>query len=306
MTDANLLLGYLGSRRAAGRRRRARPRRRAAAAIGALAGELGLDPIACAEGIVRVANAEMVRALRVVTVERGIDPRDYALLAFGGAGPLHAAQIADELGIDTVLCPRASGVLAALGLVVSPAPPRRPAHGAAQSGAALTAEAIAERRRRARRAGSAGARSEPKPSLRATYELRYRGQSFELPVPSGADPTPDELREAFEAEHRGPLRLQRPRADARARDDPGDRDQRRRGGRAAAPAEQPAPPAWPARGHVRRRPARARRAARRAGARRRRIDGPAVVELPESTLLVPPGWPRRSSETGTIVHGRER
>ena len=62
----------------------------------------------------------MVRALRVVTVERGIDPRRYALLAFGGAGPLHAARIADELGITTILCPRASGVLAALGLVVSP------------------------------------------------------------------------------------------------------------------------------------------------------------------------------------------
>ena len=62
----------------------------------------------------------MVRALRVVTVQRGVDPRGYALLAFGGAGPLHAAAIADELGITTILCPRASGVLAALGLVVSP------------------------------------------------------------------------------------------------------------------------------------------------------------------------------------------
>src|SRR5207302_2687043 len=90
------------------------------AAVGSLATELGLDVLACAEGIIRVANAEMVRALRVVTVQRGIDPRQYALLAFGGAGPLHAAQIAEELGIDNVLCPRASGVLAALGLVVSP------------------------------------------------------------------------------------------------------------------------------------------------------------------------------------------
>src|SRR6202012_2635950 len=73
-----------------------------------------------AEGIIRVANAEMVRALRVVTVERGVDPRRYALLAFGGAGPLHAAAIAAELGITQIACPRASGVLAALGLVVSP------------------------------------------------------------------------------------------------------------------------------------------------------------------------------------------
>src|SRR6202042_3992766 len=74
----------------------------------------------CAEGIVRVANAEMLRALRVVTVQRGIDPRRYALLCFGGAGGLHAAAIAAELGITEIVCPRASGVLAALGLVVSP------------------------------------------------------------------------------------------------------------------------------------------------------------------------------------------
>ena len=72
-----------------------------------------------AEGIVKVANAEMVRALRVMTVERGVDPRELALMAFGGAGGLHAAAIAEELGITKILCPRASGVLAALGLVVS-------------------------------------------------------------------------------------------------------------------------------------------------------------------------------------------
>ena len=87
-------------------------------AVGTLANELGLDLLDCAEGIVRVANAEMIRALRVVTVQRGIDPRRLRAVAFGGAGPLHAAAIADELGIETIVCPRASGVLAALGLVV--------------------------------------------------------------------------------------------------------------------------------------------------------------------------------------------
>ena len=78
-----------------------------------------LDRQETAEGIIRVANAEMVRALRVMTVERGVDPRKLALMAFGGAGGLHAAAIAEELGITKILCPRASGVLAALGLVVS-------------------------------------------------------------------------------------------------------------------------------------------------------------------------------------------
>ncbi len=79
--------------------------------MGALAGELGLDPLACAEGIVRVAETEMRRALAVMTVERGIDPRRFALMPFGGAGPLHAASMASELGIERVLCPRACGVL---------------------------------------------------------------------------------------------------------------------------------------------------------------------------------------------------
>ena len=67
----------------------------------------------------RVANQEMVRALRVVTVERGIDPRRFALLPFGGAGPMHAAAIAAEIGIERILCPRAGGVLSALGLCAS-------------------------------------------------------------------------------------------------------------------------------------------------------------------------------------------
>src|SRR5437588_3302457 len=118
VTDANLLLGYLSpeSLLAGGV---SLDTGAAGDAVARLAGELGLEPLACAEGIARVANAEMLRALRVVTVERGIDPRRYALLAFGGAGPLHAAAIASELGIERIVCPRASGVLAALGLVVS-------------------------------------------------------------------------------------------------------------------------------------------------------------------------------------------
>ena len=98
----------------------------------------------------------MIRALRVVTVQRGIDPRRYALMAFGGAGGLHAAQIADELGIDTILCPRASGVLAALGLVVSPR--RRDVQRTVLlSGGELTAE----RDRAARRRSSASAHATP-------------------------------------------------------------------------------------------------------------------------------------------------
>ncbi len=89
----------------------------------------------------------MVRALRVVTVERGVDPRGFALLPFGGAGPMHAAAIAAELGIETILCPRAGGVLSALGLCASERR-RDTARTVMLSGAGL--ERRAPRRRRSR------------------------------------------------------------------------------------------------------------------------------------------------------------
>ena len=155
--------------------------------------------IECAEGIVRVANAEMVRALRVVTVQRGVDPRRYALLAFGGAGGLHAARIAEELGITHIVCPRASGVLAALGLVVSPR--RRDVQRSVfLSGDELTADRVAEL------VAELGEQAreelhEPEAELRAVYELRYRGQAFELAVGGSLTPEPEDLRGGFEALH---------------------------------------------------------------------------------------------------------
>src|SRR5207253_7434292 len=106
VTDANLLLGRLPDTLAGGIEL---DRAAAARALGSL------DPA----DVVRAVNAEMLRALRVVSVERGHDPRDFALVAFGGAGPLHACDLADELGIRTVLVPAAAGVLSALGLVAS-------------------------------------------------------------------------------------------------------------------------------------------------------------------------------------------
>jgi N-methylhydantoinase A len=143
----------------------------------------------------------MVRARRVMTVERGVDPRELALMAFGGAGGLHAAAIAEELGIGTIVCPRASGVLAALGLVVSPRR-RDVQRSVLLSGDALSAEAsaeiVAELGQRARDAlGDDGAGAE----LSAVYELRYRGQAFELAVQGELEPRPDELRASFEALH---------------------------------------------------------------------------------------------------------
>ena len=198
VTDANLVLGYLDERAplAGGVRLR---RDRAQTAVSALAHELGMGPAACAEGIVRVANAEMVRALRVMTVERGVDPRRQCLLAFGGAGPLHAAALAEALEIERVLCPRASGVLSALGLAA--AERRADAQRSLLrplgelDGATLGAEIDALARRAAQTLGGEG-------SVRAEFDLRYRGQSFELTIPGEERPLPAALGVAFEAAHR--------------------------------------------------------------------------------------------------------
>jgi N-methylhydantoinase A len=159
ITDANLLLGRLPERLAGGLELDREAAERAFA---------GFDP---AEAV-QVVNAEMLRALRVVSVERGYDPRDFALVAFGGAGPLHACELADELEIGTVLVPAAAGVLSALGLV-----------------------ATDERRDHVRSyvlpLGEAG---ELPPEGEA--DLRYVGQSFELTVALGPD-----LVDRFHAAH---------------------------------------------------------------------------------------------------------
>src|SRR3954467_4140341 len=142
VTDANLVLGYLSSDSdlAGGVSLDVEAAQRAVASLGE---EIGLGVIETAEGIVRVANQEMIRALRVVTVERGVDPRDYALLPFGGAGPMHAAALAEELEITRIVCPRASGVLSALGLIAA-GRRRDTARTVLLSGDEISAERIAD------------------------------------------------------------------------------------------------------------------------------------------------------------------
>jgi N-methylhydantoinase A len=159
VTDANLLLGRLPGELPGGL---VLDRDAAAAALD------GIDPAA----VVEVVNAEMLRALRVVSVERGHDPRDFALVAYGGAGPLHACALAEELGVEAVVVPAAAGVLSALGL------------------------AAGEERRdhvvsHVRPLGEV----DELPS-EGEADLRYRGQSFELAVPLGS-----ELEERFHRAH---------------------------------------------------------------------------------------------------------
>jgi N-methylhydantoinase A len=296
VTDANLVLGYLAADAplAGGVELDAGAARDA---IAQLAQTLDLNELACAEGIIRVANAEMVRALRVVTVQRGIDPRRYVLLAFGGAGGLHAAGIARELGITEIVCPRASGVLAAVGLVVSPR--RRDVQRSVfLGGDDLTAERIGGL------VEELGAQArdelgEADSELTATYELRYRGQAFELAVGGPLNPDPDELRASFEAIHEerygyhdAEQQLELVTLGVSATVAGVDV--------ALSDADEP------------REPERGEREATLDGERitfstlrglvpaRTVIEGPCVVELPESTLLVPPGWTGAVDDAGTI------
>ena len=119
VTDANLVLGRLDAASFLGGRMTLEVRR-AHDALAPLARRLGTDVLAAADGVVRVANAAMARALRVISVERGHDPRSFALLAFGGAAGVHACALADELGMREVLIPRHPGVLSASGMADAP------------------------------------------------------------------------------------------------------------------------------------------------------------------------------------------
>ena len=119
VTDANVVLGRLGVEHPLGGEIML-DRGAALAAVGEARGaELVLRQMAMAEGILRIAAVSLAGAIKEVSVMRGIDPRDFALLAFGGAGPLHAAAIADELGMRTVVVPPLPGNFSALGLLIA-------------------------------------------------------------------------------------------------------------------------------------------------------------------------------------------
>jgi N-methylhydantoinase A len=298
VTDANLLLGYLdaSSTLAGGVELDVEAAR---SAVEDLAGELGLDALETAEGVVRVANQEMVRALRVVTVDRGIDPRDFALMPFGGAGPMHAAALAEELGMSRILCPRASGVLSALGLIASDRR-RDTARTVMLTGEDLTADRIAVEVARLRDALAADLEDA---SVEVVYGLRYAGQSFELPVTGPEDPDPAELAERFAAEHEQRYGYRDPESPVELVNV-----------RVALAVPGPSPEPEAAAGdRLERRTRRARfggewldaTVLRGEPEARTRAEGPCIFELPEATLVLPPGWRAEVDPRGTIVAERE-
>jgi N-methylhydantoinase A len=307
VTDANLVLGRLledsplagGLQldRAAGEK-----------AVGRLAEELDLDLLACAEGIVRVAEAEMLGAMRVMTLERGIDPRGFALMPFGGAGPLHAAALASELGISRVLCPRASGVLCALGLAAAPAR-RDVAKTVILSGRSLSPERL-DRERSTLVAQATAMLACPPARVRIRHELRYSGQAFELAVEEAIDDgeqavllDPDGLREAFARVHEQRYGYRDESADIELVN-------------IRVSVWDAAPTLTLHAGHAANASSETREVVF-AGERLRctvlrgepapgsNLEGPTLCALPGSTLLIPPGWSGTVDAHGTIHLDRE-
>jgi N-methylhydantoinase A/oxoprolinase/acetone carboxylase beta subunit len=178
VTDAHVVLGRISAEQLLGGTMTI-DAERAATAVGRIAATLKIDLAAAAAGVLRVANANMERAIRVVSVERGHDPRDFALVAFGGCGGLHACEIAQELGIRTVIVPEYAGALSALGMLMADAVRD---YAAGVLGRHNIEKMFADLERRARRE-SRGA------EIERTADLRYRGQSYELNVPwNNGDP----------------------------------------------------------------------------------------------------------------------
>jgi N-methylhydantoinase A len=298
VTDANLLLGYLSSDSdlAGGVALDTDAARRA---VGSLAAELGLGEVETAEGIVRVTNQEMIRALRVVTVERGVDPRDYALLPFGGAGPMHAAALADELEVGRIVCPRASGVLSALGLIAA-GHRRDTARTVLLAAEEITVIRVAEE---VEALSAPLAEGMEAAELEVVYEMRYRGQAFELPIPGPPKPDPVQLAEDFAREHEARYGY---------RDPEGKVELVTIRVAAVEPGPEPHPTAA-ASGELSEDAREARFAGEWVTTRVFRGEpkagfaaaGPCVFELPEATLVLPPGWNASVDEAGTITGVRE-
>ena len=172
VTDAHVVLGRIQPDQFLGGGMPIYPDR-AAAAIDTVARRLKISRRAASEGILRVANADMERAIRSVSVERGYDPREFALLAFGGCGGLHACEVAADLGMRTVIVPEHAGVLSALGMLIAD---RARDYTASAVGREPAFEPLEKQARK----------DMPGATIQRSRDMRYVGQSYELTVPEGA------------------------------------------------------------------------------------------------------------------------
>lgn len=298
VTDANLVLGYIGEGATLGGEVSLNADA-AHKALASLAEEAGLNSAReAASGVYRVANAKMTRAIRSVTVERGYDPREFGLVAFGGAGPMHATALAERLEIDCVIVPLAGGVLSAYGLLGADEQ-----HDAMRTYRTRLTETRPDELEAMYDELTADACSEltrsEEPTVERTADLRYAGQSFELEV-SVDDPISIEtVQERFGAAHE--------RAYGYQMNEPVEIVTLR----VAASIENEVPPTSYTGGDDT--PARERSGVfdesrqsvpvyvRNRLAPSSRIEGPAVVEDDESTIVVRPDWTGIVQPDGTMV-----
>ena len=203
VTDASVVLGYLNPARFAGG---AMTLDVAAAERGleAVGRRLGVDAVTAAAGIHRVVNARMADQIRLVTIKRGYDPRQFALVVLGGAGPVHGAALAAEMGMAEVLVPEAPGVLAAFGLLAAAIEHQHARTLQARTDAA-DLDAVNRLLDELDAAGRARMREEgvPAAEVRVAYsaDMRYVGQAYELEVPVPAPITRAGMPEALAAFH---------------------------------------------------------------------------------------------------------
>ena len=278
VTDAHVALGNIAAAHMSDAVRVDGPAAREA--ITSLAHRVGSTMEKTAEAIIAAADASMARALRRVSVERGIDPRSCVLVAFGGGGPLHACGLADRLGMTQVLVPPHAGVLSALGLAV--APERRTAIGSVMARLdEMTAESLASVfDGLASRTGSA-------PHLAHVARMRYRGQGHELEVLFEPGMTPARLGERFTAMHLQRygfvLPLQVEVVSARSV---------RSGETRTVALSRSGSSAWSERSTV-----------DNGGLLEATVHGPRVIALPDATMLVPEGWTATALPIGGwVVH----
>jgi len=299
VTDADLVLGYVGADTDLGGDL-SLDAGAARDALADLADEARMDgPVAAALGVHRVANADMSRAIRSVTVERGHDPRAFGLVAFGGAGPMHAVSIADGVDIDRVVVPHASGVLSAYGLLAADETrdavrTRRGALGGvdAESVDAVYGD-LTDR--------LLGEVSDPD-AARVAYaaDLRYAGQSFELTVDVERPFDPTAVEERFAEAHESaygyragePVELVNCRATATV---PRSAPAVESVGKRAAGPRTTREAVFPDGTHETPVYDRERFPADE------EIAGPTVVEGTESTVVVPPGWGVRLRHDGALI-----
>lgn len=313
VTDANLVLGRLAGSTALGGSMTLDIDAARAAVAADVADPLALDITTAAAGIVRVANANMERGIRVVSVERGHDPRDLTLVPFGGAGPLHAVDVAESLGIPRVLVPPAPGILCAMGMLMSDLRHDLVATHLHAMADLDSSQAVAIWQPLLDAAQAALDNDRVPPGDRHIdlfADLRYVGQSFELsvPIPALADFDADALAGAFHQSHlarfghadtNAPVELVNARVRAVGKGPPFELPSVARGTGAPSPtATVGRRPVWFDANQAFTDTAIMDRTHLRAGDE---FEGPAIIEEVSSTTVVRPGDRASVDVTGNLI-----